>query len=144
MSVSESLPSSSCSRKPLAKVNMSPTLSKTLSSKYDYLYEVDVLPPENKISSTYLPLINPYSAFVTKSCNPWLQIRSLVQPKFKGVKEYVAASKLDQHPILANQEDQFINLQMPEDFLREWKNLGFTHINFGAIRIALTYQGKID
>ncbi|KAK4718042.1 hypothetical protein R3W88_016380 [Solanum pinnatisectum] len=90
MSISESLPlsstsckSASSSCKSLAKVNMFPTLSKTLSFKYDYLYEVDVIPPENKISSTYLPLLNPHSTFVKKSCNPWMQIRSLVQQKPK-------------------------------------------------------------
>ncbi|KAK4723986.1 hypothetical protein R3W88_026765 [Solanum pinnatisectum] len=117
MSISEFLPLSSTSSKSasfsstssscrsLVKVNMSPTLSKTLSCKYDYLYEVDVLPLENKISSTYLPLLNPYSTFVKESCNPRMQIRSLVQQKPKRVKEYVVASKLDQHPILANQEE---------------------------------------
>ncbi|KAK6786292.1 hypothetical protein RDI58_014817 [Solanum bulbocastanum] len=102
MSILESLSSSSISYKfasfssmsnsckSLAKVNMSPTLSKILSCKYNYLYEVDVLPPENKISSTYLPLLNPYSSFVKESCNPWMQIRSLVQQNRKGVNEYVA------------------------------------------------------
>uniref|UniRef100_M1DSP2 Reverse transcriptase n=1 Tax=Solanum tuberosum TaxID=4113 RepID=M1DSP2_SOLTU len=154
MSISESLPSSSTSCKSasssfassscksLAKVNMSLTLSKTLSCKYDYLYEVDVLHLENKISSTYLPLLNPYSAFVKKSYNPWMQIRSLVQQKPKGVREYVVVLKLYQHPILANQEEQFITLQMPEDFPRQWKSLGFTHIDFGAVIVALTYYGR--
>ncbi|KAH0632846.1 hypothetical protein KY284_035632 [Solanum tuberosum] len=51
-----------------------------------------------------------------------MQIRSLVQQKPEGVKEHVAASKLDQHPIL--------------------KSLGFTHIHFGAVRVALTYHER--
>ncbi|KAM3356627.1 hypothetical protein P3S68_023341 [Capsicum galapagoense] len=113
MSVSESLPSSSSVSRPcksLGKINMSPTLSKTLSCKYEYLYE-DVLPPENKISSTYLPLLK-------KACNPWMQIHSLVQQNPKGVKEFIAASRINQHPILVTQEEQFITQQMPEDFPR--------------------------
>ncbi|KAH0765031.1 hypothetical protein KY285_000902 [Solanum tuberosum] len=32
---------------------------------------------------------------------------------------------------------------MPEDFRRQWKSLGFTHIDFGAVRVALTYHGRI-
>ncbi|KAH0765028.1 hypothetical protein KY285_000899 [Solanum tuberosum] len=71
-----------------------------------------------------------------------MQICSLVQQKPKGVKEYVAVLKLYQHPILANQEERFITLQMPEDFPRKWISLGFTHIDFGAIRVALTYYGR--
>jgi len=71
-----------------------------------------------------------------------MQIRSLVEQSPKRVKEYVAASKLDQHLIFANQEEQFITLQMPEDFPRQWKILGFTHIHFGAVRVALTYHGR--
>ncbi|KAH0725178.1 hypothetical protein KY284_001043 [Solanum tuberosum] len=31
---------------------------------------------------------------------------------------------------------------MPEDFPRQWKSLGFTHIHFGAVRVALTYYGR--
>ena len=124
--MSESLPSASNPCKSLAKINMSPTLYKTLSCKYDYLYEVDILRDENKVSPTDLPLINPYSAFAKKTCSPWSQIRSLVQPKPKETKEYVGASKLDQHPILATQEEQFITLQIPDDFPRQWKNHGFS------------------
>ncbi|KAK4727227.1 hypothetical protein R3W88_032144 [Solanum pinnatisectum] len=96
------------------------------------------------MSSTYLPLLNPYSAFAEKTFFPWLKICSLYQQKPKGVREYIAASKLDQHPILATQEEQFITLQISEDFPKQWKNLGFTHIHFGAIRIALTYHGRKD
>ncbi|KAH0652687.1 hypothetical protein KY289_030365 [Solanum tuberosum] len=31
---------------------------------------------------------------------------------------------------------------MPEDFPRQWKSLGFTHIHFGDVRVALTYHGR--
>ncbi|WMV58588.1 hypothetical protein MTR67_051973 [Solanum verrucosum] len=56
--------------------------------------------------------------------------------------EYVAASKLEQHPILANQEEQFITLQIPEDFSSQRKSLGFTHIHFGTVRVTLTYHRR--
>ncbi|KAK4718047.1 hypothetical protein R3W88_016385 [Solanum pinnatisectum] len=31
---------------------------------------------------------------------------------------------------------------MPEDFPRQWKSLGFSHIHFDVIRVALTYHGR--
>ncbi|KAH0729901.1 hypothetical protein KY289_001089 [Solanum tuberosum] len=31
---------------------------------------------------------------------------------------------------------------MPEDFPRQWKSLGFTHIHFSPVRVALTYHGR--
>ncbi|KAK6786291.1 hypothetical protein RDI58_014816 [Solanum bulbocastanum] len=71
-----------------------------------------------------------------------MQICSLVKQNPKGVNEYVAAVKPDQHPILAKQEEQFITLQMPKDFPLQWKSLGFSHIHFGAFIVALTYHGR--
>nr|QJS95220.1 polyprotein [Petunia vein clearing virus] len=119
-----------------------PKLSKALSNKYDYLYEVDILKENQKISDTYLPLLNPYSAFAKRSVTPWSQIRSLVQSKPRHVKEYVAASKLDQHPVFATGEEQFVTLHIPEEFASHWKSHQFTHIHFGAVKIALTYHGR--
>ncbi|KAH0748373.1 hypothetical protein KY290_027605 [Solanum tuberosum] len=74
--------------------------------------------PSSSISSkdASFPSTSSTCKSLAKSCNPWMQIRSLVQQKPKGFKEYVVAAKLDQHPILANKQEQFITLQMPEDF----------------------------
>ncbi|KAG5570450.1 hypothetical protein H5410_060216 [Solanum commersonii] len=119
--MSESFSSSSNPCKSVTKIQMFPTLGKTLSCKSDYLYEVDVIPNDNLTSSTNLPLLNLYSE---KAFFPWLKIRSLYQQKPRGVREYIAASKLDQHPILATHEEQFITLQISEDFPKQWKNLG--------------------
>lgn len=60
----------------------------------------------------------------------------------KEVKEYIVASKLDQHPTLATQKKQFITLQMPEDPPRQWRIKGFTHIYFDVVRVAVMYHRR--
>ncbi|KAK5842500.1 hypothetical protein PVK06_004866 [Gossypium arboreum] len=37
--------------------------------------------------------------------------------------------------------EQFVTLEIPAEFPVEWKRAGYTHIHFGAIRIALNYHG---
>lgn len=57
-----------------------------LSCKIDYTYEVEVLPLEQPMYTTYWQ--NPYSTVAEKICNPWMKILSMV----KDVKEYVAST----------------------------------------------------
>lgn len=58
------------------------------------------------------------------------------------MKEYVQASRLDQHALPATNSEHLVNLYIPENFPRQWKNLGYTHIHFGAVRMALTFHGR--
>ncbi|KAF3672254.1 hypothetical protein FXO38_06185 [Capsicum annuum] len=95
MSTTES-PSSLCN--PSVQINMATTSSCTLLSKMDYIYEVEVLPSQQQMCTT--PLQNDYSAIAKKVCNPRMMIHSMVQQKMQGVKEYVSATPLVQHPIL--------------------------------------------
>ena len=78
-------------------------LNKVNSNKLDYLYEVSIEP--EVVNPTSLPIINPYSAFGKKSFSPSRVIKSLIQYHPKGVKEYIQASKIDQHPILATKKE---------------------------------------
>ncbi|KAK5772974.1 hypothetical protein PVK06_049276 [Gossypium arboreum] len=48
----------------------------------------------------------------------------------------------------ANSEDsmdrtpeQFVTLEIPTEFPADWACVGYTHIHFGAIRLALNYHG---
>ena len=121
---------------------------KFVSNKVDYLYEVTVVPDsspnesDKSIVPTNLPLVNPYSAFAKSQVSPLKVFRSLISPKKQSVKEYVQASRLDQHPISATNSEHMITLYIPEDFPRQWKNQGYTHIHFGAVRMALTFHGR--
>ena len=116
------------------------SLNKVNSSKLDYLYEVSVEP--EVVNPTSLPLINPYTVFTKKSFSPSRVIKSLIQYHPKGIKEYIQASKIDQHPIPATKKEQFITLHIPDDFSLQWRQQGYTHIHFGAIRISLSFHGR--
>ncbi|KAK4727223.1 hypothetical protein R3W88_032140 [Solanum pinnatisectum] len=133
--MSESFSSSSNMCKSVAKMHMLPTL--------------DVIPNVNLMSSIYLPLLNLYFTFAEKTFFPWLKFRSLYQQKPKGVREYIAASKLDQHPILATQKEQFITLQISEDFPKQYNkyqyaNLGTTKIILNAGTVFITLFPNIN
>uniref|UniRef100_A0A6N2MSN9 Uncharacterized protein n=1 Tax=Salix viminalis TaxID=40686 RepID=A0A6N2MSN9_SALVM len=57
-------------------------------------------------------------------------------------KEYVQASSFDQHKIPATSREQFVTLEIPSEFPEQWITQGYTHIHFGAIRLALSYHGR--
>ena len=115
-------------------------LNKINSNKLDYLYEVSVEP--EVVNPTSHPVINPYSVYGKQSFSPVRTIKSLIKHQPKGVKEYIQASKVDQHPILATKKEQFITLHIPTDFPSQWKEQGYTHIHFGAIRISLSFHSS--
>lgn len=117
------------------------SVSKTTVSKVDCLYETEVQ-PENQIASISFPILNLYSIFSKHSFSPIKQLNALIQSKPKSVREYVSAFKLDQHFIPAGGQEHFLLLYIPPEFIRQWKSLGYTHIHFGAIRLALTLHGR--
>jgi hypothetical protein len=57
-------------------------------------------------------------------------------------KEYVQASSFDQHKIPATSQEQFVTLEILSEFPGQWIFQGYTHIHFGAIRLALSYHGR--
>ena len=58
------------------------------------------------------------------------------------VKEYVQASKFDQYHIPASETENFITLALPREFIIPWQKQGYTHLHFGAVRLALTFHGR--
>jgi len=44
--------------------------------------------------------------------------------------------------IPATEAEQMISLDLPADFVPQWKQHGYTHLHFGAVRLALTFHGK--
>ena len=107
------------------------------ASKIDYLYEVS-LSDKTKISETHLSIMNPYSAFAkpATSFSPIKSIRHLIHHTSKEVKEYVQSSKFDQHPISTIEKKYFITLQIPPEFSKQWIQQGYSHIHYGAVRLA--------
>ena len=70
----------------------SPSIRKSSASKLDYLYELSYVPDNNKISSEYLPLINPYHTFTKTPHSLVRSIKTLIKPSLKAPKEYIQAS----------------------------------------------------
>jgi len=57
-------------------------------------------------------------------------------------KEYVQASSFNQHKIPTTSREQFVTLEIPSEFPNQWISQGYTHIHFGAVRLALSYHGQ--
>ena len=95
----------------------SPSFRRSTSSAYDSLYEYTCLPEDSKILITDLPCLNPYTA-VSKPTSSILKcMKTLIHKPTKVVKEYVASTSFDQHPILSTQQEQFVTLAIPPKFI---------------------------
>ncbi|KAK8982974.1 hypothetical protein V6N11_054959 [Hibiscus sabdariffa] len=68
-------------------------------------------------------------------------IKSLIHSPSKSVKEYVQSSSFDKHYITESATEQFVTLEIPSEFPKGWIEAGYSHIHFGAIRLALNYHG---
>ncbi|KAI4369882.1 hypothetical protein MLD38_018278 [Melastoma candidum] len=120
-------------------LDTSPSFRRSTSKRLGGLYEIS---HQDNWRETTLPLLNPYSAFGRPSSNPIKKIRTFIQQPASKVLEYIQASKFSQHPIWASHKEQFVSLQLPTEFPGQWIEKGYTHLHFGAIRLALTYHGR--
>ena len=70
-------------------------------------------------------------------------IKKLLGPSYPStVKEYVQASKFDQFDIPACENENFITLALPREFVIPWQKQGYTYLHFGAVRLALTFHDR--
>ncbi|KAK8487578.1 hypothetical protein V6N11_066568 [Hibiscus sabdariffa] len=104
------IPRSSSSRS-LVSMEVNPNLRSYSSKKISSLYEVEYS-EDNKIQPTQLPVVNPYLAY----------------------------QKFDKHYITGSATEQFVTLEIPSEFPKGWIEAGYSHIHFGAIRLALNYH----
>lgn len=134
---SHSSPSTSKSQVTMPDFPLKSHTAKNISS----LYEVTYFSEEEKIQPTDLPLVNPYSTYRKPTFSPIKSIKSLIHTTPKNVREYVQSSRFDKHFITEAAKEQFVTLEIPADFPGNWINAGYSHIHFGAIRLALNYHG---
>ncbi|KAK5810874.1 hypothetical protein PVK06_026191 [Gossypium arboreum] len=87
------------------------------------------------------PSVGEPSHQIKSAFSPVKSIRTLIKGSTKQVREYIQASWFDSYPISAASPEQFVTLEIPAEFPAEWKRAGYTHIHFGAIRLALNYHG---
>ncbi|KAK9029792.1 hypothetical protein V6N11_026894 [Hibiscus sabdariffa] len=110
------------------------------SKKILSLYEVEYS-EDNKIQPTQPPVVNPYLAYQKSSTSFLRSIKSLIYSPPKSVKEYVQSSRFDKHYITGSATEQFVTLEIPSEFPKGWIEARYSHIHFGAIRLALNYHG---
>ncbi|KAK8515574.1 hypothetical protein V6N12_075610 [Hibiscus sabdariffa] len=133
--------SRSSSSRSLVSMEVNPKLKSHSSKKISSLYEVEYS-EDKKVQPTHLPVINPYLAY-QKPSTSWIRnIRSLIHSPPKTVKEYVQSSSFDKHYITGLAAEQFVTLEIPSEFPKGWIEAGYSHIHFGAVRLALNYHGS--
>ncbi|KAK8563661.1 hypothetical protein V6N12_035804 [Hibiscus sabdariffa] len=132
-------PRSSSSRS-LVSMEANPKPRSYSCKKISSLYEVEYS-EDNKIQPTQLPIVNPYLAYQKSSTSIIRSIKSLIHAPSKSVKEYVQSSRFDKHYITGSATEQFVTLEIPSEFPKGWIEAGYSHIHFGAIRLALNYHG---
>ncbi|KAK8997169.1 hypothetical protein V6N11_020653 [Hibiscus sabdariffa] len=122
-------------------MDVNPKLKSHSSKKISSLYEVEYS-EDKKIQPTHLPVIKPYLAYQKPSTSGIRNIRSLIHSPPKTVKEYVQSSSFDKHYITGLAAEQFVTLEIPSEFPKGWIDAGYSHIHFGAVRLALNYHGS--
>ena len=119
------------------------SLRKSTANRLDYLYEISHVPEDSKIPITDFPIVNPYTVFDKPQFSFKKSIKKLLGPSQSStVKEYVQASKFDQYHIPTSYTENFITLALPREFIIPWQKQGYTHLHFGAVRLALTFHGR--
>ncbi|KAL4556804.1 hypothetical protein LXL04_034966 [Taraxacum kok-saghyz] len=91
------------------------------ASKIDQLYEIAYLSYELKIPISQLPIVNPYNVF-----------NKPVTSFSKKVKKLIESTS-------NQQAKEYVFFSASSHLLRTF---GYTHIHFGAIRLALTFHGR--
>ncbi|GJZ86840.1 hypothetical protein Tco_0658450 [Tanacetum coccineum] len=90
-----------------------------------------------------MPLVNPYQIFTKPTGSITKRVKQLIgSAPNKQIKEFVQTSKFDSHQLPASQVEHLVSLSLPSDLPRHCLAQGYTHIHFGAIRLALTFHGR--
>nr|KYP44002.1 polyprotein [Cajanus cajan] len=49
---------------------------------------------------------------------------------------------MEQCSLMATSEEQYVTIEIPQELIRHWRNDGYTHLHYGAIRLMLTLHGR--
>ena len=119
------------------------SLHKSTTNRLDYLYEISHVLEDSKIPITDFPIVNPYTVLDKPQASFKKSIKKFLGPSHPStVKEYVQASKFDQFNIPISETENFITFALLREFIIPWQKQGYTHLHFGAIRLAFTFHGR--
>ena len=93
-------------------------LRKSTTNRLDYLYQISHVPEDSKIPLTDFPIVNHDTVFDKPQTSIKKTIKELIGPSHPSiVKEYVQASKFDHFNIPACEDENFITLALPKEFV---------------------------
>ena len=119
------------------------SLRKSIANRLDYLHGISHVLEDSKIPITDFPIINPYTVFDKPQVSFKKSIKKFLGPsQASTVKKYIQVSKFDQYNIPASETKNFITLALPREFVIPWQKQGYTHLHFGAVRLALTFHRR--
>ncbi|KAI5409459.1 hypothetical protein KIW84_055047 [Lathyrus oleraceus] len=90
---------------------------KTNSHKIENLIEYSHVPEDAQISETIPPLLSPYNIF-KRQTSVTRSIRNLISTNRPQMKEYVQSSRLDQCSLRATNQEQYVDLEIPQYLIR--------------------------
>ena len=90
---------------------MSPKL---FQKKIENLVEYSYILEDAQISQTLNPLLSPYNIFKRHRYS-LRSITSLITIKRPHMKEYVQSSRMDQCSLTATSEEQYVNIEIPNN-----------------------------
>ncbi|CAI8595172.1 unnamed protein product [Vicia faba] len=114
---------------------------KTDTHKIENLVGYSYVPEDAQISETVPPLLSPYNIF-KKQRTITRSIRNLISTNRPQMKEYVQSSRLDQCSLRATNQEQYVDLEIPQSLINHWKSEGYTALHFGAVRLILSLHGR--
>ena len=126
-----------------SKPTFDPSLPTSTANRLNYQYEMSHVHKDSKIPITNFLIVNPYTVFNKPQPSFKKTIKKFIGPSHLSiVKEYVQTSKFDQFNIPASENENFITLALPREFVIPWQKQGYTHLHFSAVRLALTFHGR--
>lgn len=121
-------------------VSSSLSLPRHVTSRIENLVEYSTVPDSAVVQNTVPPVISPYNVY--RKIGSLQTLKYLISSRRPPVKEYVQSSKLDKCDLPASSQEQYVTLTIPPEFIASWKQEGYTHLHFGAIRLVLSYTGR--
>lgn len=101
-----------------SSISKTTSFKTTQGSKLDYLYEIEYLLEDSSVSPSHFPVINPYQVYYKPHSSFKRKIKKLIGTKHhSSIKKYVQASNFSEHPIQADEQEQFLPILLPEELL---------------------------
>lgn len=114
---------------------------KTNSHKIENLIEYSHVSEDAQISETIPHILRPYNIF-KRQRSVTISIWNLTSTNRPQMKEYIKSFRLDQCSLRATNQEQYVDLEIPQYLISQWKTEGYTTLPFGAVRLILSLHRR--